>query len=97
MLEVHQGKGYCTEAARALIAWAFQHRTVHTIMAIVAARRSFFLRFTIKLAASSVRIVCSWSWVLVKYQLLNTTTAFLAEREGFYPPHFPQVVDYQAI
>lgn len=33
MLEVHQRNGYCTEAVKALIHWAFQHQAVRTIVA----------------------------------------------------------------
>ncbi|MGC1685574.1 MAG: GNAT family N-acetyltransferase [Candidatus Acidiferrales bacterium] len=33
LLEAHQGNGYCTEAARALIGWAFQHSVVAKIVA----------------------------------------------------------------
>lgn len=33
MLEAHQKNGYCTEAVRALIGWAFQHQTVETVIA----------------------------------------------------------------
>jgi RimJ/RimL family protein N-acetyltransferase len=32
-LEEHQRKGYCTEAVRALIGWAFQHPDVNTVIA----------------------------------------------------------------
>jgi ribosomal-protein-alanine N-acetyltransferase len=32
MLAAHQRNGYCTEAVRALISWAFQHQTLQTIM-----------------------------------------------------------------
>jgi len=32
MLEAHQRNGYCTEAVRALLAWAFEHSGVHTII-----------------------------------------------------------------
>jgi [ribosomal protein S5]-alanine N-acetyltransferase len=33
MLESQQRNGYCTEAVRALLAWAFEHQTVDTILA----------------------------------------------------------------
>jgi RimJ/RimL family protein N-acetyltransferase len=33
MLEEHQRNGYCTEAVRALTAWAFEHEAVQTIVA----------------------------------------------------------------
>lgn len=33
MLEAHQRNGYCTEAVRALIAWAFGHDSVQTVVA----------------------------------------------------------------
>jgi RimJ/RimL family protein N-acetyltransferase len=33
LLEAQQRNGYCTEAVRALVAWAFQHATVGTIVA----------------------------------------------------------------
>jgi [ribosomal protein S5]-alanine N-acetyltransferase len=33
MLEAHQRNGYCTEAVRTLIGWAFQHQTVQTVIA----------------------------------------------------------------
>jgi len=33
MLEAHQRNGYCTEAVRALIAWAFGHHEVQTVIA----------------------------------------------------------------
>jgi RimJ/RimL family protein N-acetyltransferase len=33
MLEAHQRNGYCTEAVRALTAWAFEHEAVQTIIA----------------------------------------------------------------
>jgi RimJ/RimL family protein N-acetyltransferase len=33
MLEIHQRNGYCTEAVKALIQWAFQHREVQTVVA----------------------------------------------------------------
>jgi RimJ/RimL family protein N-acetyltransferase len=33
MLEAHQRNGYCTEAVRALTAWAFEHEDVQTIVA----------------------------------------------------------------
>jgi len=33
MLEAHQRNGYCTEAVRTLIGWAFQHRAVQTVVA----------------------------------------------------------------
>ncbi len=32
MLEAHQRNGYCTEAARALIRWAFQHPAVNLVI-----------------------------------------------------------------
>jgi RimJ/RimL family protein N-acetyltransferase len=32
-LEAHQRNGYCTEAVRALMAWAFEHEAVQTIIA----------------------------------------------------------------
>ena len=34
MLEAHQRNGYCTEAARTLIAWAFGHNAVQTVAAL---------------------------------------------------------------
>ncbi|HLJ29031.1 MAG TPA: GNAT family N-acetyltransferase [Candidatus Angelobacter sp.] len=33
VLEAHQRNGYCTEAVRALIAWAFQDQAVQTVIA----------------------------------------------------------------
>jgi RimJ/RimL family protein N-acetyltransferase len=33
MLEAHQGHGYCTEAVRALIGWAFGHPEVRLVIA----------------------------------------------------------------
>jgi RimJ/RimL family protein N-acetyltransferase len=33
LLEAHQGNGYCTEAVRALMSWAFQHSEVAKIVA----------------------------------------------------------------
>jgi RimJ/RimL family protein N-acetyltransferase len=33
MLDAHQRNGYCTEAVRALLDWAFQHRSVETVVA----------------------------------------------------------------
>lgn len=33
MLEAHQRNGYCTEAVRTLIHWAFEHQEVHTVVA----------------------------------------------------------------
>jgi ribosomal-protein-alanine N-acetyltransferase len=33
MLEAHQRNGYCTEAVRTLIGWAFQHPVVQTVVA----------------------------------------------------------------
>jgi len=33
MLEAHQRNGYCTEAVKALIAWAFGHPAVQTVIA----------------------------------------------------------------
>lgn len=33
MLEAHQRNGYCTEAVKALIAWAFGHSAVQTVIA----------------------------------------------------------------
>ncbi len=33
MLEAHQGNGYCTEAARALIGWAFAHPEIKMVIA----------------------------------------------------------------
>ena len=33
MLEIHQRNGYCTEAVKALINWAFHHPTVETVVA----------------------------------------------------------------
>jgi RimJ/RimL family protein N-acetyltransferase len=33
MLEAHQRNGYCTEAVRALLDWAFQSSAVHTVIA----------------------------------------------------------------
>jgi RimJ/RimL family protein N-acetyltransferase len=33
MLETHQRNGYCTEAVRALLDWAFQNRAVRTVIA----------------------------------------------------------------
>jgi RimJ/RimL family protein N-acetyltransferase len=33
MLEAHQRNGYCTEAVRTLVGWAFQHQTVETVIA----------------------------------------------------------------
>ena len=33
MLEAHQRNGYCTEAVRALIAWAFEHQGVQAVIA----------------------------------------------------------------
>jgi RimJ/RimL family protein N-acetyltransferase len=33
MLQAHQGNGYCTEAVRALISWAFTHPEVNMVIA----------------------------------------------------------------
>jgi ribosomal-protein-alanine N-acetyltransferase len=54
MLEAHQRNGYCTEAVRTLIGWAFQCREVQTIIA-----------HTLPGLAASIRVMEKCEFVLV--------------------------------
>jgi ribosomal-protein-alanine N-acetyltransferase len=83
MLEAHQRNGYCTEAVRTLIDWAFQCRDVQTVIA-----------HTLPGLASSIRVMekCEFVFVgegpiedgmaTIRYELPRVRFRALASQQG---------------